>query len=310
MEGLVIKSTGSWYMVLCGNEVLQCRIKGKFRAEGGKATNPIAVGDHVVMEFEENQATAVIKEIKPRKNYMIRKATNLSRQSHVLASNIDQAIVVATLAMPRTSLGFIDRFLLTADAYNIPGVILFNKLDLYTEDGLKQIDELIDLYESQLGYRCLKTSATNRTGFDELEKLLKGKVSLLSGHSGVGKSSLIGNLVPTLDLKIAPLSEAHEKGTHTTTFAEMHPLSFGGFIIDTPGIKEFGIIETAKQELGHYFPEIRSRMQLCKFNSCLHVNEPNCAIINAVEKGEIAISRYNSYLTIMSGNELEKKYKD
>ncbi len=310
MEGIVIKSTGSWYHVRDdAGAIMRCRIKGKFRMEGIKNTNPIAVGDRVEFVIDEMEQVGVIDKIFPRKNYIIRKSTNLSKQTHIIASNIDEAFLIVTLAMPRTSTGFVDRFLLTAEAYGIPCSIVFNKLDLYTPEGHNELNELKKIYEP-LGYKCFMVSSTEKSGVEELMAQMKGKTCLISGHSGVGKSTLINAIDPELDLKIKGLSDAHDKGVHTTTFAEMFPLKMGGYIIDTPGIKEFGIIDIEKNELGHFFPEIRGRMNDCKFNSCLHVNEPGCAIIKAVDNNEIASFRYTTYLNILLGSELDRDYKN
>jgi ribosome biogenesis GTPase len=310
MNGTVIKSTGSWYTVLSGDgKKVECRIKGKFRMEGIKTTNPIAVGDRVCYEMDAGEDTASIVKIEPRKNYIIRKSINLSKQTQILAANIDQAYLVVTLAMPRTSLGFIDRFLITAEAYGIPVDILFNKVDLYGEAGLEAVAELRQLYE-KLGYPCHLVSALAEPGkLAFITERMKGKVNLFSGHSGVGKSTLINALDPAFRLRVGDLSEAHDKGMHTTTFAEMFELSGGGFVIDTPGIKELGIVDMEKQELTHFFPEMRALLNQCRFNNCRHINEPKCAVIAAVESGDIALSRYTSYLGIMHGEELEKEYE-
>jgi ribosome biogenesis GTPase / thiamine phosphate phosphatase len=309
MNGIVMKSTGSWYHVLAEDgSTIDCRIKGVFRIRGLKTTNPIAVGDQVKYE-PESEGKGMIYDIAERKNYIIRRSINLSRQYHIIAANMDQAFLIATLALPRTSAGFIDRFLLTAEAYRIPVVMVFNKLDLFEEDetAMKELNDFCSIYE-KIGYQCLKVSATEKKGIGELRSLSRGKTTLIAGHSGVGKSTLVNEMDSLLDIKTGEISEAHFKGKHTTTFAEMHPLSYGGFIIDTPGIKELGIVDMEKEEISHYFPEMRDRMNQCKFNNCLHVNEPKCAVIEAVEKGEIAASRYNSYLSILNGEELETEY--
>lgn len=308
MKGTVIKSTGSWYQVLAeNNQVYECRLKGNFRLKEQKNTNPITVGDHVEIEIEDNKNNAVISKLEPRKNYIIRKATKLSRQTHIIASNIDQAILVVTLAYPRTSTGFIDRFLVTAEAYGIPVIIVFNKADIFEEAGLSLVNELAAVYQ-KAGYKTLITSAINKKGIEELKQLMKNKVSLISGHSGVGKSSLINAIEPRLNLKVSEISETHEKGMHTTTFAEMFPLSFGGFIIDTPGIKEFGMVDIKPEELGHFFPEIRELMHHCKYNNCLHQNEPGCAVRNAVLENLLDEERYINYLNILNSEELKKKH--
>jgi ribosome biogenesis GTPase / thiamine phosphate phosphatase len=310
MKGVVIKSTGSWYNVLTDNgEIIDCRIKGKFRIQGIKTTNPIAVGDKVEFEMEED-ARGVIHKIEDRKNYIIRKSINLSKQSHIIAANMDQAFLIVTLALPRTSAGFIDRFLLTAEAYHIPVNIIFNKVDLFESEPetMKDLNDFISIYE-KIGYKCYKVSATENKEIGILRDLTKDKITLISGHSGVGKSTLVNAMDAKLDLKIGEISDAHFKGKHTTTFAEMHPLSYGGFIIDTPGIKELGLVDMEREEISGYFPEMRALKNQCKFNNCLHLNEPKCAVIEAVEKGEIALSRYNSYLGIMNGEELDVSYE-
>ncbi len=299
-EGIVTRSTGSWYSVLKPeNETIECRLKGKFRTKGIRTTNPIAVGDHVLFHESPSDGTGVIQSIVDRKNYIIRKATKLSKASHIIAANIDQAIVIASLVKPRTSTGFIDRFLTTAEAYHIPAGIVFNKLDLYDDDQLGHLAHYQHYYE-EAGYTTLVTSVPKMISMDDFARLLKDKVTLISGHSGVGKSAMINAIDPTLNLKVGKISEYHEKGKHTTTFAEMFPLSIGGFIVDTPGIKEFGLVEFEKSELGQRFPEFRSRMHNCRFNDCLHVDEPGCAIIKAVENEEIAFFRYQNYLNMLS----------
>jgi ribosome biogenesis GTPase len=304
MKGIVIKSTGSWYSVIDEQqEVWECRIKGKFRLSGIKSTNPIAVGDYVDFEMEAD-GRGVINKIADRKNYIIRKSINLSKQSHILAANIDQALLIVTLALPRTSAGFIDRFILTAEAYHIPVKIIFNKIDLFERQELvEELDEFIAIYQ-KIGYECYKVSATQNKDIESLKQLTKHKTTLIAGHSGVGKSSIVNAIDARLQLRVGELSEAHLKGKHTTTFAEMHPLSYGGFIIDTPGIKELGLVDMNKEEISDYFVEMRVLKNKCKFNNCLHLNEPKCAVIEAVQNGEIADSRYNSYLSIMNGEEL------
>lgn len=309
MNGVVLKSTGSWYTVLDeSNHILECRIKGVFRMKGIKSTNPIAVGDRVSFDMEAD-GNGVIHAIEERKNYIIRKSINLSKQSHILAANVDQAFLIATLAMPRTSAGFIDRFLLTAEAYHIPVSIFFNKADLFENEPerMKELDEFIAIYTS-IGYSCYKISVKHAKDIELLRQLSKDKITLIAGHSGVGKSTLVNAMDQQLDLRVGQISDAHSKGKHTTTFAEMHPLIYGGFVIDTPGIKELGLVDMEKEELSDYFPEMRALKQECKFNNCLHLNEPKCAVIKAVEEGRVALSRYNTYLGIMNGEELETEY--
>lgn len=303
MEGLVTKSTGSWYQVQTpGGQRFDCRIKGIFRTKGITTTNPIAVGDQVDFEMEPEQGTGVITKLHPRKNYIIRKSINLSKQAQIIAANLDQAFLIVTLASPRTSLGFIDRFLVTAEAYDIPASLIFNKLDLFSDEGLEILADYKSIYEN-IGYPCYEVSALQGTNIDHISALITDKVTLFSGHSGVGKSSLINVLLPDLKLRTTEISEWHDKGMHTTTFAEMFELPQGGYIIDTPGIRELGIIDIEKNELSHFFPEMRARMNQCRFNSCRHINEPGCAVIKAVENGEIELSRYESYLSIYHGND-------
>jgi ribosome biogenesis GTPase len=302
MQGLVTKSTGSWYQVRSGNQTIDCRIKGKFRTKGITTTNPLAVGDVVDFEMEPEQGTGVVTNLIQRKNYIIRKSINLSKQAQIIAANLDLALLVVTLASPRTSLGFIDRFLVTAEAYGIPACLIFNKLDLFSDEGLVILAEYQSIYEN-IGYPCYSVSAIEGTNIHEVQNLLKDKVTLFSGHSGVGKSSLINRLLPDLDLRTHMISDWSDKGMHTTTFAEMFELPQGGYIIDTPGIRELGVIDIEKQELSHFFPEMRARLNQCRFNNCRHINEPGCAILDAIEEGEIAPSRYDSYLSIYNGND-------
>lgn len=301
-KGVVIRSTGSWYSVRVSmNEIAEVRIKGKFRNAGIKTTNPIAVGDWVVYEEHEN-GDGVINEILPRKNYIIRKSVNLSKQAHIIASNIDQAILIVTISTPSTSTGFIDRFLVTAEAYHIPTVILFNKIDVYTESEMSKLIEYKNLYEN-IGYECYSISALNKNDTNRIGELMKDKVSLLSGHSGVGKSTLVNGIDNSLDLKTASVSSSHNKGKHTTTFAEMFELENGGFIIDTPGIKGFGLVDFDKNDLGHYFVEFRALLNDCKFNNCQHIKEPKCAVLKALEVGHVANSRYENYFAIWNDDD-------
>jgi ribosome biogenesis GTPase len=303
MQGLVIKSTGSWYTVLGENQhKYECRIKGKLRMKGLVSTNPVAVGDFVDFELEPEQETAVINKIHDRKNYIIRKSINLSKQVQVIAANLDQACLVVTLASPRTSLGFIDRFLVTAEAYGIPAILIFNKLDLFSDEGLEILANYMDLYEG-IGYKCYAVSAIEGTYVNTIKELLKDKTSLFSGHSGVGKSSLINQIIPGIALRTGEISDWSDMGKHTTTFAEMFELPFGGKLIDTPGIRELGIADIEPEELAHFFPEMRSRMHGCKFHNCVHINEPGCAILKALDEGEIEPTRYDSYLSIYHKND-------
>ncbi len=301
-EGIVIKSTGSWYEVRNENgEVVLCRLRGKIRLDGIRTTNPVAVGDKVIFEQENNKDTCVINKILPRYNVIVRKSVNLSKASHIIASNIDQAILVATIAHPRTSTGFMDRFLVTAEAYHIPTTIVFNKCDLYDDEQMAYAKELIATFEN-IGYHAFMVSA--KTGFqcDELKEIMKDKVNLFSGHSGVGKSALINRLDENLNVRVGDISEVHEKGKHTTTFSQMFPLAFGGYIIDSPGIKEFGLYDMEKETLAQRFPEMRSLMHECKFSNCTHMHEPHCAIKEAVDQKIIADWRYNDYCNMMDDN--------
>lgn len=298
-DGVVIKSTGSWYEVRNDQgEIVLCRLRGKIRLDGLRTTNPVAVGDKVIFEKENNKDTCVINKILPRFNVIVRKSVNLSKASHIIASNINQAILVATIAQPRTSTGFIDRFLVTAEAYHIPTTIVFNKCDLYDEEQMAQAEELISVFKN-IGYDSFMLSA--KTGFqcEKLKEIMKDKVNLFSGHSGVGKSALINRLDPNLNVRVGEISDVHEKGKHTTTFSQMFPLSFGGYIIDSPGIKEFGLYDMEKETLAQRFPEMRNLMHECKFSNCTHLHEPHCAIKDAVEQNIIADWRYNDYCNMM-----------
>ncbi|MGJ1268930.1 ribosome small subunit-dependent GTPase A [Sphingobacterium spiritivorum] len=298
MRGLVTKSTGSWYLVLGDDgRRYECRIKGKFRTHGIKSTNPVAVGDWVEFDLEPDLDSGVIRHLEPRRNYIIRRSVNLSKQTQIIGANLDQALLVVTLASPPTSMGFIDRFLVTAEAYSVPAMLVFNKLDLFSDEGLEILKEYKQIYES-IGYPCYEVSALEGINVEELKDLLKDKVTLVSGHSGVGKSTLINALIPEAGLKTGSISDWSDKGKHTTTFAEMMDLPFGGKLIDTPGIRELGIVDIEPQELSHFFPEMRALLNKCRFNNCRHVNEPGCAVMEAVENGAIEASRYDSYLSI------------
>lgn len=305
MTGLVYKSTGSWYTVKSETgDFIECRMKGKFRMKGIKSTNPIAVGDIVDYELEETSdaLTGTIFNIHERKNYIVRKSVNLSHQMHIIASNIDRVFLLITINNPPTTFNFIDRFLVTAEAYNIETILVFNKIDTFDEPTLE--DQLYMQYVyQQIGYKCLRVSSTEMKGVEELKEMMISKVSMFSGHSGVGKSTLVNAMEPSLHLKTKTISEASKQGQHTTTFAEMYDLSFNAKIIDTPGIKGFGIVDMEKEEISGYFPEFFKLKDQCKFNNCLHKEEPHCAIKAALERDEIAWSRYNSYLKILEGDD-------
>ncbi|UII76842.1 ribosome small subunit-dependent GTPase A [Flagellimonas sp. HMM57] len=305
MNGTVYKSTGSWYTVKSEEgDFYECRIKGKFRIKGIKSTNPVAVGDYVVFQLEEigDETVAVITEITDRKNYIIRKSVNLSKQTHIIAANLDQVFLLVTLNSPQTFTSFIDRFLVTAEAYEIPVVILFNKMDTYDGNEMKEVGYLTTLYKS-IGYHCIEIAASIGTNIELVKELMVNKTSMFSGHSGVGKSTLINALEPGLELKTAEISEQHLQGQHTTTFAEMYDLSFGARIIDTPGIKGFGIVDMEQDEIGDYFPEFFKLKSQCKFNNCLHLDEPKCAVKEALENNKISWSRYRSYVQMITGED-------
>ena len=300
MQGTVIKSTGSWYIVKTEDgQLLNCRIRGKFRMQDIKSTNPIVVGDKVQLSQEEE--SFLIDELHERKNIIVRKSVNLSKQTHILASNIDQAILMVSMKSPLTSTGFIDRFLVSAQAYGIEVLIFFNKVDLYDDKTLLQLEERRSIYE-KIGYRCLIKSTIN-DDLTDIKNLMKGKVNMISGHSGVGKSTLLNMIQPNLNIHTQEVSEQHQQGQHTTTFSEMHDLDFGASIIDTPGVRGFGLIEMDKYELGDYFIEFFKLKSGCKFNNCLHINEPKCAVKLALEKGDVAPSRYKNYLSMLEQDE-------
>lgn len=299
-KGIVYRSTGSWYTVESQGVFYECRIKGKLRLKGIKSTNPVAVGDRVHFEIDSHaQANeGNITQIEERQNYIVRKSVNLSKQTHIIASNIDQVFLLVTLNNPPTFPAFIDRFLVTAEAYQIPAVLLFNKIDTYTNAELDDLKMLQNIYQ-EIGYVTQVISAINGKGVDTIKILMQDKVSMFSGHSGVGKSTLVNAISPELALKTAAISKQHQQGMHTTTFAEMFALSDGIKIIDTPGIKGFGVVDMLPEEIGNYFPEFYKRKMDCKFHNCIHINEPKCAIIDAVENEEIALSRYTSYVQMM-----------
>lgn len=310
MKGLVIKNTGSWYSVKTdeGN-LVECKIKGNFRLKGIRSTNPVAVGDRV--EIVTNQeGTAFISGIEDRRNYIIRKSQNLSKQSHIIAANVDLAFLVATIAHPQTSTTFIDRFLASAEAYSVPVVIVFNKVDLLQddEDAMRYLNMMVNLYET-VGYRCVRVSAVTGEGLDQLQSMLHDQITLLSGNSGVGKSTIINRLLPGVNLRTAEISEAHDTGMHTTTFSEMLPLPQGGYLIDTPGVKGFGSFDMQPEEIGSYFKEIFHFSKDCRFSNCTHTHEPGCAVIKAVEDHYIALSRYQSYLGMLKDKD-ENKYRE
>lgn len=307
-KGLVIKNTGSWYVVKTDNDgtLVECKIKGNFRLKGIRSTNPIAVGDRVCI-VPNAEGTAFITEIEDRKNYIIRRASNLSKQSHIIAANVDSCMLVVTVNYPETSTTFIDRFLASAEAYRVPVNLVFNKVDLYSEDELRYLDGLVNLY-THIGYPCYRISAMNGEGIEALKEDLQGKITLFSGHSGVGKSTLINYLLPDLQIKTGEISSVHNKGMHTTTFSEMYPIGNNGYIIDTPGIKGFGTFDMKDEEVGHYFKEIFEFSSRCKYGNCTHRHEPGCAVREAVENHYISESRYNSYLNILEDKE-EGKYR-
>ncbi|GAA3780568.1 ribosome small subunit-dependent GTPase A [Corallibacter vietnamensis] len=305
MTGTVYKSTGSWYSVK--NELgafYKCRIKGKFRMKGIKSTNPIAVGDRVDFELETNndETTGVINFIHDRTNYIVRKSVNLSKQTHIIAANIDQVFLLVTIDNPPTFTSFIDRFLVTAEAYSVKTILLFNKIDTYPEETLDEVRYLAHVYR-EIGYECIGISAATGKNIDKVKAKMIGKVSMFAGHSGVGKSTLVNAIEPDLDLKTKEISNQHMQGQHTTTFAEMFDLNFDAKIIDTPGIKGFGVVDMDKEEVGDYFPEFFKLKQDCKFNNCIHVDEPKCAVKDALDRDEIAYSRYRSYIQILEGED-------
>ncbi len=305
-RGLVIKSTGSWYTVKHGQgELFECKIKGKFRIKGIKTTNPVAVGD--IVDFEvikdeitsEGQPLGVITHIEPRKNYIIRRSSNLSKESHILAANIDQAFLIVTINYPITTTTFIDRFLVTAEAYSIPVNIIFNKFDRYKTNDLKRLDKLVELYEG-IGYKCFKTSVKEQLNIDQVIQSMKGKINVFAGHSGVGKSSIINAIDPRLNIKTKEISDYHKQGVHTTTHSEMYDVGNESYIIDTPGIRGFGMIDMEQEEISHYFPEMVEQFNQCQFDNCTHTHEPSCVIKEAVKEGKISISRYNSYIGLLN----------
>lgn len=307
-RGLVLKSTGSWYSVkeIESGIVFLCNLRGKMRIDGIKNTNPVTVGDYVNFDLTDNPNQGLIHTIVPRKNYIIRKSTNLSKQTHILAANLDQAILMVTIAFPETYPLFIDRFLVTAEAYQIPAKLIFNKIDLYNDGQRAYMDYLVNIYR-EIGYECFLISVKKKVNIDQIEDLLKNKVSVFTGNSGVGKSSLINLIDPSLDLKTSEISKYHKSGKHSTTFAEMFELSMGGYIIDTPGIRGFGLIDIQKEELFHFFPEIFRASKKCKFYNCTHVHEPECEVVEEVKSGKISELRYLNYVNIFTDNETKHR---
>ncbi len=304
MKGIITKSTGVWYDVMSDTGVMySCRLRGLFRLKGSKNTNPAVVGDRVEFTLEKDN-TGYINTIEKRKNYIDRKSTKLSKLNHLIASNIDRAFLVITLKEPRTSLGFVDRFLVAAESFRIPVCLVFNKIDIYSEDEMEYVQAWSNIYQS-IGYDVIYTSTVTGEGITQLKAKMEGKTSFFSGHSGVGKSAIINAIEPQLQLKVGAISQYHQKGKHTTTFVQMFPLEMGGFIIDSPGIKEFGLIQYTKEEIRDYFPEIRQYNNQCRFNNCLHLQEPNCRVHQAVESGEIHPSRYQNYLAILHGDDMQ-----
>lgn len=307
LEGIITRSTGSWYTVrLHDGSRVECRLRGKLRLKGVRTTNPVAVGDKVKIECAQNNTGNFIVAVMPRKNYIIRKATKLSKSAHIIAANLSEVWIMASLALPRTSRGFIDRLLITAEAYHIPAAILFNKIDIYNSDLMHSLHQITELYTT-VGYRCYHISALTGIGIDGLRNELAGKIVLITGHSGVGKSQFLNTLDPSLNLKTCELSLYHERGKHTTTFAELFELKNGGMIIDTPGIAEFSLTGFDRKEVWERFPEMRAVSSECRFNNCTHITEPGCAVKNALQAGQINRERYKSYLSIVNDEELDEK---
>jgi ribosome biogenesis GTPase len=301
-KGVVLKSTGSRYRVLLSDgKIIDCSVKGKLRISEFRTTNPIAVGDNILFEKDEKSESGVITEVLDRRNWILRKASNLSKHSQIIAANIDQAFLMITIILPETPVEFIDRFLITAEAYRVPVKIIINKTDLYGEDETAKMEYLESIYEN-IGYECIRLSMKENKSHDDLKQLMKGKTTLISGYSGVGKTTLLNSLNPALNLKTAGISEYHKQGKHITTFPEMHQMPFDAFVIDTPGIRGFGVVDMEREEIYHFFREIFEKSKECRFNNCLHLDEPGCAVRSAVEKGEIAFLRYKSYLNIMDGD--------
>ncbi|MCU0471824.1 MAG: ribosome small subunit-dependent GTPase A [Bacteroidales bacterium] len=306
-KGLVIKSTGSRYNVLCDSgEIIKCTIKGKFRVRDLRTTNPVAVGDNILFEFEKGGKSGIITEVLDRKNYILRKASNLSKETQILAANIDNVYLMISIILPETPVEFIDRFMITAEAYRIPAGIIINKTDLYGAAETERMESLISLY-SKIGYECIRLSLKEKSGIEILRDRMKNRINLLSGNSGVGKTSLINELNPSLNLKTEKISDYHKQGKHITTFPEMHKIPSGGYIIDSPGIRGFGVVNMDRNEIYHFFPEIFRTSKDCRFYNCLHLDEPGCAVRSAVETGEIDPLRYRSYLNIIGDD--NRKYR-
>ena len=306
-KGVVLKSTGSNYRVLNdGGNVIDCSVKGKLRIRELRTTNPIAVGDSVLFEYDKKNNSGIITEVLDRINYILRKSSNLSRHSQIIAANIDQVFLMITIILPETPVEFIDRFLITAEAYRIPATIVINKTDLYGEEEIEKMAYLVSMYR-KIGYECVPVSVKERTGLETLKSMIKDKITLVSGNSGVGKTTLLNTFDPALNLKTDQISDYHKQGKHITTFPEMHRMPFGGFVIDTPGIRGFGVVDMERNEIYHFFREIFRISKDCKFNNCLHLDEPECAVRSGVENGEIDYLRYRSYLNIMDGN--DRKYR-
>lgn len=309
IKGRVIKSTGSWYRVKLNNSsILECRIKGNLRLKGVRSTNPVAVGDIVHIEYENNTDNGIIVDIEDRKNFIVRKSINLSKKLHILAANIDCVFIIITIKNPRTPYGFIDRMLVTAEAYGIPASIIFNKRDTWNDEDQTLANEIKNVYQAA-GYNIYSITALEKNDTEQFKSLLKNKITLLIGHSGTGKSTLINSLNPDLNIKTSEISTVHLQGRHTTTFAEMHPLDDNTFIIDSPGIREFGLINMDKYELSHYFPEMRDLLNQCRFDNCLHLQEPGCAVKQAVKENKIPFTRYRSYISMIE-EETEVSYED
>lgn len=306
-QGTVIKSTGSRYRVLCNEgNIFECTIKGTFRVKGLRTTNPVAVGDNVIFKPDESKGSGIITEIFQRKNYILRKSSKLSKESQIIAANIDQVFLMITIIFPTTPVEFIDRFLITAEAYRIPARIIINKTDLYGSEENKRMEHLIAMYE-KIGYECFKLSISGNTGIDVIKEKMKNKINLLAGNSGVGKSTLLNSFDPSLNLKTEEISEYHKQGKHITTYPEMHRMPFGGYVIDTPGIRGFGMVDMERNEIYHFFPEIFLISKNCRYYNCLHLDEPGCAVREAVEKGIVDPLRYRSYVSILEDE--NRKYR-